>query len=414
MAFNHIAVPMSDSTPATAPPAGVTSNFTNPATLEHLMRNMIYVLLPVIVCHVLLRLVTGIGIRQKGFAWDDYLCYIALATNIAWAGTLLALAGSPLGPHQWDVQAIDISERFIALTFLSILLYLITNAIIKNSFFILYWRLFEGFVEVKWPLMIGIVTITSFYLVNVALYTSICFPQPGESWIKASISSHCVKANFQLSATSGVFGVVSDFYVFLLPIIFLQKVPTSWRIKCGLLGVFASGLLACICSLIGLYYRVKVQGSDDSTWVQVPVYALGIAEINVGIMCACMPVIYTNLKGLPTKLRSGLESVLSIVGLSNGSGGHTNREQISDDDNERDIDGKDFHRQEPFPASSHRIDSYPRQTVFHLDENSPPEQTIMREDSYIVTSVSTVDSYEEIELMPTHQAWIHGGGSKRT
>ncbi|KAF5125056.1 hypothetical protein E5D57_009741 [Metarhizium anisopliae] len=65
---------------------------------------------------------------------------------------------------------------------------------------------------------------------------------------------------------------------------------------------------ACAFSVAGLSPRIEnyrltmVHGTPDPFWVSCPSYGLAVAEINLGIVCACVPVIVPLLKGVLTRL----------------------------------------------------------------------------------------------------------------
>jgi hypothetical protein len=75
--------------------------------------------------------------------------------------------------------------------------------------------------------------------------------------------------------------------------------------------------------IVRTYYLVRVESSDiDKTWNGFNVFVAGIAELNLGIMCACAPSIQHFFKGF---LRNLATKISSISGYSSSNSGVQNQ-----------------------------------------------------------------------------------------
>jgi hypothetical protein len=68
---------------------------------------------------------------------------------------------------------------------------------------------------------------------------------------------------------TGIFNVISDVYILLLPIPMIWKLQTNFKRKMQLLAVFSVGLFATITSIIRLVQTITQAQNPDTT------YALG-------------------------------------------------------------------------------------------------------------------------------------------
>lgn len=176
-----------------------------------------------------------------------------------------------------------------------ICLFAVTFIFVKTTLLVLYLRLFhpsKGTVIMIW---LGIVVITSFYLATMIADVVLCTPHKGDGgYLSVKTQTRCGQPSLKLSSAQGVFGVVSDFYIIIIPIqlVWQMRLPTGRKI--GVSAVFLTGLLyvntsslpptklkliissrACACSILSCVYRFREENDPDFTWGSIPVYSLG-------------------------------------------------------------------------------------------------------------------------------------------
>jgi hypothetical protein len=82
-----------------------------------------------------------------------------------------------------------------------------------------------------------------------------------------------------------------DFFILLLPAKLIFSIPRSWREKIGVYAVFGLGILSTICAIIRFHYLIVVPQSEDPYFDSIYINIWSMVEINVGILCACLPTL---------------------------------------------------------------------------------------------------------------------------
>ena len=112
----------------------------------------------------------------------------------------------------------------------------------KLSLFLLYYRLFASDYWTKIAIYLGIITVCLFYIACCITLLILCLPKPGESWISPRFQVRCAPA-FKLGNAHGWFGLLSDLYIFFLPLPVLWGLHMALRKKLGVVAVFLTGLM---------------------------------------------------------------------------------------------------------------------------------------------------------------------------
>lgn len=123
------------------------------------------------------------------------------------------------------------------------------------------------------------------------------------------VHGQCDAATTAQVALPLIFSLISDFALLFLPLFTLAKLHMSLKRKVALLALFSLGFLACILELVRvIVIEIDTDDSIDPTYDTVTFIILTCAEENVAIMCACLPLIASQLKYLSEKIRSYLRS----------------------------------------------------------------------------------------------------------
>ena len=194
----------------------------------------------------------------------------------------------------------------------------------KLSILLLYLRIFQVdrltrvlvYIALIWNAMLALAIMIGFGI--------LCVPPPGQSWQLASQDHKCSVVSVLFSQITGAINVCSDLFIIGIPIPAVWNLQLRTSKKFGVIAIFAAGGLqvffpklaseavliakfrACLASLLSLVYRVKQYRVGDKTWTSATAYLLTwvnptrrtiirnwcwtrAAEIDVGIMCSCMP-----------------------------------------------------------------------------------------------------------------------------
>jgi len=88
-------------------------------------------------------------------------------------------------------------------------------------------------------------------------------------------------------------GIFQDFVILLMPLPQLAGLQMNTRKKLNILAMFSVGAFATITSIIRLKFITGINHSLDSTWDNVEPIIWSMIEINMAIICACMPSLRT-------------------------------------------------------------------------------------------------------------------------
>ncbi|CAD6452180.1 cacdc42e-c909-4bcd-8cb7-5552329adcd9 [Sclerotinia trifoliorum] len=295
--------------PTMPPPPGVTSNFVNPVTRLKEASICFGLILSVTAIVVLLRCYVKARLT-KAWGWDDFI-------------------GVHLGVHGWDVQ-IKTAYRNVMMqrTLGAQCSHIVATFFTKLSLFLLYLGIFEPNMRTRYAIYLGILLCFIFYTINLGLVCAYLVPGPGQpkmkaSWVWASV--HNLAAIKVLSFAQATFGVLSDVYLFVLPIQSILRLHLPIKRKLGIAAVFLCGLLAIACSLVSLVLRYRilgtVYGTEDSSWTIMPVYMILSAEVCAGIICSSAPILVALLRSDKSHLKKVLRYfyIRRLIGSSKDS-----------------------------------------------------------------------------------------------
>jgi hypothetical protein len=117
---------------------------------------------------------------------------------------------------------------------------------IKLSLFIFYHRLFKRNQIVRWLIYGGITACAVFYSVSFVITLSIMIPTPNQPNTTASWAARAWQsANRQedLLLALGIFGIISDIYLLVIPIRSVYQLQMPTKRKLGIIAIFLVGFM---------------------------------------------------------------------------------------------------------------------------------------------------------------------------
>ncbi|KAI0376488.1 hypothetical protein F5Y04DRAFT_266381 [Hypomontagnella monticulosa] len=316
-----------DITPVTAPPLGQTSDFINPISRSHEIVLVIAITLPLVILLTVLRIYARLYVTHF-FGLDDWLCIAATISTIAYSGLVLKLSFKPgggvIGIHLWDVPI----SHYLVYSKGSLadqLLMRFSSNLVKVAFLVFYYRLFYPFTHVRIMIWAGVVAVVTFTTFFVVVYLVVCCPWPGEhgGWMDPSLLARCSSIAPNLVTAAVYFSVVADLYILFIPLHQLPSLNLSRKKKIGVSFVFLTGLIAIAAGLINVVVRTdnKMFDQSDFSWTIVPLYVTSLIELNAGLMCLSMPVVFVLFVGRLTHLSNSFSSWIDARLPHHGSGG---------------------------------------------------------------------------------------------
>ena len=219
----------------------------------------------------------------------------------------------------------------------------------KLSLLLLYLRIFSPDRWTRLFIYFGIGVIFIVYTVTASILVGLCIPRKGESWALGLLSSRC-RDTMAMTYVQGIFNIISDFYVLVLPLPVVWKLQLPLRKKVAVSAVFMTGLLSVPLNLIPGFAlpltgaighaeqvrwafiiascsqrtstgrdmksvsaaRCKYRGDD---WLFLSLMALSVLEMTLGIICGCMPYLAPMLKRWYLRLSqlSVLKNIMSRI-----------------------------------------------------------------------------------------------------
>ncbi|KAI1462334.1 hypothetical protein F4805DRAFT_474313 [Annulohypoxylon moriforme] len=261
-----------------------------------------------------LRLYTRVYMLKKRLEADDWLVIAAYMISVAMLVFVKKDIDHGLTYHVWDIlqETYHIGERLYGL--LAYLSFILSVSFAKMSMLVLYLRL-APHMWFRWTCYICIAIIAS-YSITAALVESLAC-RPLEGIVDESLDAQCYDSYpAYISLNIGI-----DIIILLLPIPLVIRMQLPKRQKISVILLFATGIVVCCVALKRVTYIPTLEASEDYDWDAVPDMILCFIEVNLGIVCASVPVVrpfFSRL--LPALLAYGRKSsgALSSSGPESG------------------------------------------------------------------------------------------------
>ena len=114
--------------------------------------------------------------------------------------------------------------------------------LIKLTLFLLYLHIFSRLRWLRFLIWAGIICTALFYGSMAIIFSIICTPAKGQSYLEAFLSTQCGKAS-DISLAAGFFNMLSDIYLLVIPIPAVWSLQLERRRKLGVLIIFATGFM---------------------------------------------------------------------------------------------------------------------------------------------------------------------------
>ncbi|KAH7065662.1 hypothetical protein BKA63DRAFT_524369 [Paraphoma chrysanthemicola] len=215
-----------------------------------------------------------------------------------------------------DLWTLPFSDIYTTLKYFWIceILFAVAGWLIRIAFVLFFLQIFTDR-----KFQIGIWVIIAVYLcimvTTIGLVISICTPVSyfWTSW-DAEHAGRCRNHNVLVLASSSVF-IAADLLTFALPLSRIWRLQMSLKKKIGVALMLSVGLFVTIVAIIRITTLIRFATTPNISWDYVDSAVWSLVELQVGIICLCMP-----------SLRLGLSRLFpTIMGSSRGQGSTTDR-----------------------------------------------------------------------------------------
>ncbi|KAK3067215.1 hypothetical protein LTR53_016044 [Teratosphaeriaceae sp. CCFEE 6253] len=259
----------------------------------------------------LLRVYTRTVIGRNG-GYDDGFIICATILSIALTVCTVLEIHYGDGRHQWTITPPELTKSLKTL-YASIIIYQLALSSVKASIILQYLRIFpqRSFRLACWALMAMV-----FAYLNWTLWSQVFFCKPIKAyWDPTITDGKCFNRGVIWFVNAGV-NILTDIAVAVLPLPMLRKLNTQRRPKIALLVVFALGGFTCIVSILRLESLYAASHSSDDASYNSSFAALwSSTEVNIGILCSCLPTLKTLVSKLFPRLFTSYHRSRPSAGL---------------------------------------------------------------------------------------------------
>ncbi|KAF2466992.1 uncharacterized protein BDR25DRAFT_153293, partial [Lindgomyces ingoldianus] len=224
---------------------------------------------------------------SRNFGLEDWWAIAGFLLAVGYSATALTMNHFGGGLNQWEVPKENLMN-FHATVYATMVLYGPCAFCIKASILLFLARVFAPNRRAVLVINISIGVLLAYYLPVLVLKATIC--RPVMKFMMPEIDGKCFNQRALILADS-VISVVSDLLILAAPIPLTSDLHMPKKKKLKVIAVFSAGGLACICSIIRLVDIVQNGMSANQTLIFMRVNLWGIAEVYIGLIAACMPVV---------------------------------------------------------------------------------------------------------------------------
>ncbi|KAL8654903.1 MAG: hypothetical protein Q9226_003250 [Calogaya cf. arnoldii] len=162
------------------------------------------------------------------------------------------------------------------------MVYLVSLFGYKFSILILYLRLFSVNKTFRYCVWATMFFVGGYLGANLLTQIFGCSPR-SKYWLPDT-PGHCINYT-KAGLAYGSMNIVSDLVIFILPHPIVWRLQLSRREKIGVSVIFLSGAITCIVAVVRYAHIVRQNAANAEYFVW------SILEINIGVMCSCMPAL---------------------------------------------------------------------------------------------------------------------------
>ncbi|EOO03146.1 putative cfem domain-containing protein [Phaeoacremonium minimum UCRPA7] len=237
---------------------------------------------------VVLRLAFKLFVVKSGLKLDDWFILATLVVGIP--GTVILVVGTignGLGRDIWTLPFHQISV-FVKFFFVMEVQYFIDIALLKLSLLFFYLNIFQ-FSKVRKFLWITIAIVVLWGITFVIVAFVQCSPLSfyWTNWDHAHKGT-CLNIN-AIGWANAAISIALDLWMLAIPLSQLPALNLHWKKKIGVALMFCVGTFVTVVSILRLQSLVHFANSLNPTWDNFDVSLWSATELNVGIICACMP-----------------------------------------------------------------------------------------------------------------------------
>ncbi|AEO54559.1 hypothetical protein MYCTH_2033980, partial [Thermothelomyces thermophilus ATCC 42464] len=221
---------------------------------------------------------------------DDYAVAVLVAFAIPSIVIIhVGIIPNGVGKDIWALTPEEITN-FLFYFYLMAVLYFAQVMLVKLCILFFYLRIFptRGVRRLLWAtLAFNVVWGVLYFFVAVFQCTPVSY-----FWTHwdGEHEGKCLNSN-AIAWSNAIISIVLDLWMLATPLAQIRSLKLNWKKKVGVALMFVVGTFVTVVSIIRLQSLVVFASSDNASWDNFPVSLWSTVEINVGIMCTCMPTL---------------------------------------------------------------------------------------------------------------------------
>ncbi|KAI1768928.1 hypothetical protein GGR53DRAFT_462009 [Hypoxylon sp. FL1150] len=247
--------------------------------------------IPVIVFLVICPLVVGTRVWSRmgsggRLGADDFTILVSLGFALASGGIMLAACHYGYGRHVTTLSAHDKYQAF-KYFYLCQVTYKACINLTKASILLLYLRIFSNTKWLRWACRFILTTVILYCIASVTATIFQCTPVTKA--FNKSLKGTCIDNGHFWFANAG-FSIATDVIILTLPMPLVYALQVPRVQKAALIMVFALGVFVVITSCLRVT-TIDIQATTPDQTYDISSTMWTIIEMNVAIVCACLPQI---------------------------------------------------------------------------------------------------------------------------
>ncbi|KAI1144667.1 hypothetical protein F5Y05DRAFT_408055 [Hypoxylon sp. FL0543] len=217
---------------------------------------------------------------------DDYTILVSLGFALASGGIMLAACHYGYGRH---TAALSASDRYQAFKYFYLcqVTYKACINLTKASILLLYLRLFGNTKWLRWACRFMLTCVVMYCIASVTATIFQCTPITKA--FDKSIEGTCISNGKFWYANAG-FSIATDVIILTIPMPLVYALQIPRVQKAALMMVFALGVFVVITSCLRVT-TIDLQATTPDPTFEIASTMWTIIEMNVAIVCACLPQI---------------------------------------------------------------------------------------------------------------------------
>ncbi|PNY27452.1 Uncharacterized protein TCAP_02621 [Tolypocladium capitatum] len=226
---------------------------------------------------------------KLGFGPDDWFTLIATLSAVPITiFSAQVLSANGMGRDTWTLP-FDQITTFGRYYYVIEVVYFVDVALLKLALLFFYLRIFPT-LHVR-RLLWGTIAFVSLFGVAFVFAVAFQCTPIGYFWVSwdGEHEGKCLDEN-AMGLSNAILSIVLDFWMLAIPMWQLKNLGMDWRRKAGIAAMFCVGTFITVVSILRLRALVKFNSdTPNPTWDSFDVTIWSIVEINVGLLCVCLP-----------------------------------------------------------------------------------------------------------------------------